>query len=697
MDVFLALSTVKVSARNILLTFFLLLTILAAGCSDSNHSFNEPTTVFATFDTPATVEEVEAWLFDFVARTEQMRADIVTAQSPDWEHHIFPLYDLILDLSAATAYNTQLLTRSPVPEVRALAYVGYVQLPQLRATLTTDAELKEVVERALSQLMPSTPKQQAAADLLADIYASEFLPAEQAAQLEADENLTNISLAYYNNALSKSASATFTAEEFGCLSEDLLSKFPMDSSGDYIYDANSPYIGNLLQSCLDETVRERVHAVYSSKAAAENSLLWPTILQQRLSYAELVGYDDFASMRLSNSILPSSTEVRALIDEVDAITAPAFERLKQRYIEVQASEVGEVPTTVFAWNRSRYYFTVKAQLLTPPLVDPHLLTFPDTFDRMLYLVGKIVGLSFVKTGQLANSWNPDVIEYRVYDQKTNAPVATFLVDPYQLNGITTPASCTNLMSSRLLDSGERQVPVVVLNLGLDKSTTGTTSISTNSYRAFGHELGHALHFMLKLPAASSYQSDFVEIPSMFCQAVVKHPEFLKAVLSSNPDEPLEQLPADFVAQWQYERESPVQICENQRFQLLQSATAIDLTTWQGGMPIDLAEVSKDNLQQYSFAYSSNSQPFYNSPYFIMPGTDTHYYMYVLARVVASDILGVFEASPESIFDQQLGERYRTYILENCGPDSAAAITGFLGREWNYDAYQDWFEGKTQDL
>lgn len=697
MNVLLALSTIKASARNILLTFFLLLSILAAGCSDSNHSSNESKTVFATLATPSTVEEVEERFEDLVARAEQMRAQIVTAQSPDWQHHLVPLSDFLMELSDATSYNSQLMTRSPVPEVRALGYVGYVQYPQLTATLSKDAELTVVVERALSQLTASTPKQQATADYLAAIFTSEYSPAEQTAQLEADEDLTTVSLAYYNNAVTKSASAIFTAEEFSCLPEEILAQIPTDSSGNFIFDANSPLYYTLARSCLDETVRERLHAVYTSKAAAENSLLWPTIQQQRLAYAELFGYDDFASMRLSRTMLADVSRVRELLDEVTEVSDPAFDRLQQRYIDAQASEEGVVPATAFAWNKDRYYSTVKAQLLTAPVVNPHLLTFPATFDRMLYLVGKIVGLSFVKTGQLENSWNPDVVEYRVYDQKTNAAVATFLVDPYQLDGISAVANCSRIMSSRLLDSGERQVPVVVLNLDLVKSTTGTTYMPTYSYESFGHELGHALHFMLMAPAASTYRSDFVEIPSMFCQAVVQHPEFLKAVLSSNPDEPLEQLPADFVTYWQYYRESPVNFCENQRYQLAQSATAIDLTAWQGGLPTDLAEVAKNNLEQYYFPYSSDSQPFYRVAHFIMPATDARYYQYVLADVVSADILSLFETSPESIFDQQLGERYRYHILENCGPDSEAAITSFLGREWNYDAYQDWFEEKTQDL
>lgn len=692
------MSYVSTLIKNTLLTFFLLLsTLLATGCSDSSHSSSEPANVFATVVTPATVEEVEAWFADFVVRAEQMRVQITTAQSPDWQHDLTPLYDFLMDLRVATSYNAQLMTRSPVPEVRALAYVGYVQFPQLTVTLTLDAELKVVVERALSQLTPTTPRQQATADYLSAIFTSEYSPAEQAAQLDANENLTNVSLVYYNNAVTKSALATFTAEEFSCLSEEILAQLPTDSSGNYIFDANSPLYFTLARSCLDETVRERLHAVDTSKAAAENSLLWPMIQQQRLSYVELFGYDDFASMRLSNSILLSSANVRALITEVDAITTPAFERLEQRYLDAQATAEGVAPTTVFAWNRDRYYSTVKAQLLTPPLVNPHLFIFPDTFERMLYLVGKIVGVSFVKTGQLENGWNPDVVEYRVYDQMTNAPVATFLVDPYQIDDISASASCSKIMSSRLLDSGERQVPVVVVNLNLTKSTTATTTMSTFDYRAFGHELGHALHFMLLAPDASSYQSDFAEIPSMFCEKLVKHPEFLKAVLSSNPDEPLDQLPADFAALWQYERESPVRFCESQRSRLAKSATAIDLTAWQGGLPSDLAEVVKSNLERYSFPYSSASQPFYDVAYFVNPSTDVRYYQYVLGDVISVDILSLFEASSESIFDQQLGERYRTHILENCGPDSEAAITGFLGREWNYDAYQNWFEGKTQDL
>lgn len=697
MAVILDVPPINVLARNILLTFFIFLSILVAGCSDSNQSSNEPTTVFATLDTPATVEEVEKRFDDLVARVEQLRVEIVTAPTLDWQHHLIPLYYLLVELSDATAYTSQLMARSPDPAVRALGYVGYVQYPQLTVTLTKNVELKAVVVNALNLLSVATPRQQEVADYLAARFTSEFSAAEQAAQIEADENLTNISLAYYNNAVTKSASATFTAEEFGCLPEEVLAQIPTDSSGDYLFDANSSLYFTLIQSCLDESVRERVHAAYTSKAAAENSLLWPTIQQQRLPYAKVFGYDDYASLRLSHTMRADASQVYELLDVVKEITDPAFERLQQRYIDAQADEEGVAPATVFAWNKNRYFSTVRTQLLTAPVVNPHLLIFPDTFDRTLYLVGEIVGLSFVKTGQLENSWNPDVVEYRVFDHKSNAPVGTLLVDSYQLDGISAPASCSRVMVSRLLDTGKRQVPVVVVNLGVVKSATETTYMTTKAYESFGHELGHALHLMLQSPTVASYQYDFIEIPSMFCQQVVTHPEFFKALLSANPEEPLAQLPADFALLWQYERESPQLFCEDQRYMLALSATAIDLTTWQGGQLDDLADVAKSNLAHYFFPYSRDSQPFYNAAHFIMPVTDTRYYQYVLAQVVSADILSVFEASAESIFDQQLGERYRHHILENCGPDSDAAITNFLGREWSYDAYRNWFETLTQDL
>ena len=697
MAVFLGAPTIKALARNILLTFVVLLSILATGCSDSNHTSKEPTTVFATFDTPATVEAVEKRFDDLVARVEQLCVEIVTAPTPDWQHHLIPLYDLLIELSDATAYNSQLMTRSPDPAVRALGYVGFVQYPQLTVALTKNVELKMVVVNTLNVLSIATPRQQEVADYLAIKFTSEFSAAEQAAQVEADENLTNVSLLYYNNSVTKSASATFTAEEFGCLSEELKSKIPTDISGDYIFDANSSLYYTLSRSCLDESVRERLHAVQFSKAAAENALLWPIIQQQRLSYAQLFGHEDYAALRLSDTIMADAPRVYELLDEVEQITNPAFERLLQRYKVAQTSAEGEEPETIFAWNRDRYNRVVSDQLLSGPVANPHLLTFPDTFDRTLYLVGKIFGLSFVKTGQLENSWNPDVVEYRVYDQKRNAPVATLLVDPYQLAGISAPENCGRIMASRLLDSGARQVPVIVMNLNLVKSSTETTPMSTYAYEGFGHELGHALHFMLQSSSEPLYQPDFIEVPSMFSEKLVTHPEFFKALLSSNLDQPLAQLPADFVSFWNYNRESPQDFCESQRYTLTLSATAMDLTAWQGGMTDNFAEVAKSNLAHYFFPYSSESQPFYDLPYFVMPATDTRYYQYVLADVVSVDILSLFEASTESIFDPQLGQRYREHILEDCGPDSSAAITDFLGREWNYAAFQDWFDEKTQDL
>jgi len=684
-----------VFSRSIPLTVFILVSVFISGCNNDKHSSIKEKTVFATLIAPSTTQDVQTMLSDFTVQVKQMHTQIMTAQALDWEHDIIPLNDLLKKLDDANKYNTQLMNKSPDSELRNLAYLGYQQYPLLIESLIGDIELITIVKTSLKNLTPKTPRQEEAANYLSSIE-NKYSSDELVAIAEVNEELTSTSLEYYNNTFSKSSSGTFTPEEFSCLSEDLLSKFLKNSSGNFIYDSLSFYPVNLYLSCLDDEVREKINAIENSKSAKENSLLWPSIMMNRLSYAQLKGYDNFASDRLSNTMLKNVENIRVLLDNVDNITAPAFEQLGKYFKDIQMAEYGMMPNSVTRWNWQRYSSAVKHEIYGPKVDNPYVLKFPETFDRMLYLVGKILGLNFVKKGTLENSWNPEVIEYLVYDLDTNNSIGTLLLDPYQVKGTNNVPNASILMSPRLLDSGERQQPIVVLNSNINKSITGTTYISSKDYKDFGHELGHALHFLLKAPTAS-YKSDFVEIPSTFIEELVQNTEFLKALLSPEPDEPLEQLSDEFVNYWNYYRNSAISIADNERHTLTLSATSIDVTAWQGDEIIYLHEAAKINQEKYFYTPANDSKPFYDKFYFINPGTDARYYQYVLAKVIAMDILSLFKSSPESVFNQELGRRYRHEVLVNCGPDTEASITNFLGRKWNYDAYKKWFDEKTDVL
>ncbi len=687
--------------KPVLLIMLIFIGAVLSGCggSDSDSApAPEATTVFSTMAAPASEPEVRDWLSSLSAKVSTVSSNILTSPALTWESNILPLYDCLKELGDAEDYNAQLMIRSHDPAVRALANVGYQQIPDLSAAIKEDTALKLKVLQSLASMIPSNPKQKEAKSYLNSFFDTRYTDAELQAISAANESLTAVSLLYYQNAVTKSASATFSPAEFACLPSSIKSQIPTDSDGNYVFDANSSLSFTLAESCLPEAIRERLNAVAHSKAASENAPLWPVITERRLTYAKAFGFDSFAQQRLSDNMFQTTTAVQALLDNIETITQPTFERLRQRFETIQASEQGYFPATFQHWNRDRYYSAVRAQILGPPPANPKLLVFPEVFERMLFHFGRIVGLEFVKSNSPQTWWNSNVIEYQVYDSNTGFPAGTFLLDPYQISGLTDLANAGYLKSPGILESGQIQVPIVRLNANLAESPSAGIALSSAEYISFAHELGHAMHYLLKPSNASTGPlEDYMEIPSITFERIAGTPSFLKALLSADPLSPLAAVPDDLLHYLQYYALNPVSIAENRRYYLVISSAALHASMWTGGVQTELSDLFRQGYSDYYFPMSDLAQPGYSYTHLIKPGTDVAYYMYLFAEVIAPDILSVFEASPDSVFDETIGQRFRSSILEQSAYNRNQALESFLGRPWNYNAYRDWFETATSQL
>lgn len=68
---------------------------------------------------------------------------------------------------------------------------------------------------------------------------------------------------------------------------------------------------------------------------------------------------------------------------------------------------------------------------------------------------------------------------------------------------------------------------------------------------------------------------------------------------------------------------------------------------------------------------------------------SRYYSYLFAEVICHDLFQEFKKSG-NIMDAVVAKRYRKLILEQVGSrDADDAITEFLGRKYNSEAYKEW--------
>ena len=168
------------------------------------------------------------------------------------------------------------------------------------------------------------------------------------------------------------------------------------------------------------------------------------------------------------------------------------------------------------------------------------------------------------------------------------------------------------------------------------------------------------------------------------------------LLSDDPDHPLAEFPAGFVNYWEYSRPASGKI-DQIRDLLALSGTILELANWRPGDSTDLGLIGRQAMENYYFPYPADSHPGYDITHVVQPGYDTLEYQYLLAEVIARDLLTRFEASPQQIFDLELGTLFRQQILMRLGHDAMDATRMFLGRDWNTDAFGDWVNSMAQRL
>ncbi|EHL99571.1 putative peptidyl-dipeptidase dcp [Acetobacteraceae bacterium AT-5844] len=255
----------------------------------------------------------------------------------------------------------------------------------------------------------------------------------------------------------------------------------------------------------------------------DNRVLIPEILALRAERAKLLGYPDFATFRLADSMAATPAAAEALLAEVwePAKRKAAAER--DRLLALARAEGLEGPLEPWDWR----YYAEKVRradyALDEAALKPYFL-FANIQQAAFDTASRLFGLSFVPLPDTA-AYHPDVRTYEVRDK--NGHVGIFLADPYARADKRSGAWMSSYRDQEEMD--EAISAIVVNNNNFAKSAP--TLLSFDDAETLFHEFGHALHGLLskvRYPSQSgtSVRRDFVELPSQIYEHWIALPETL---------------------------------------------------------------------------------------------------------------------------------------------------------------------------
>ena len=455
--------------------------------------------------------------------------------------------------------------------------------------------------------------------------------------------------------------------------------------GKWVFTIQKPSMIPFLQYADNRELRKEIYDAYVNKGnhddEYDNKENLARILNLRVKRAELLGYEDHASIRTENRMAQNPENVFGLLNQLwDGI----LPKVKQERAALQAmidKEGGDFKLAPHDW----FYYTEKLRKEKYDLDESEVRPYfelENVRQGIFDVANKLYGITFTPIEGIPVP-HPETTVYEV-KEADGSHLALFFMDMHPRASKRGGAWCGGFREHYYTKDGEEVKPLVTNVTNFTRPSGDSPALlSVDEVETMFHEFGHALDGLF---SETSYKTsniawDFVELPSQ----IMEHWAFEKDVLKMYakhyktgeiiPDELIEKLHAS--ANF------------NQGFALTEvlAASLLDMrfhTMTEEDPELNVMEFEKEYLNSIGLIPEIYSR--YRSTYFnhIMGGYDAGYYSYTWASVLDNDAFEAFKET--SLFDQETAQSFRENVLAKNGiKDAMEMYVAFRGREPKIEA------------
>ena len=286
----------------------------------------------------------------------------------------------------------------------------------------------------------------------------------------------------------------------------------------------------ILASLDNRDLRRRVFEASIHRADGTNKHnTFPIVTEMarlRAEQAQLMGYKDYASYSLENTMAQTSDNVYSFLKNLIKAYTPKAEA-ETRAIEEYAKRL--TPDLQQLQPYDRFYYSAKMKKeqlsISDDEVKPYFNVDSVQKNGVFYAANRVYGLTFKERTDIP-TYHPDMKVFEVVDRNGQS-IALFYSDyfrrPTKRGGAW--------MDEFAKQSHQRhQLPIVFNVCNYAKAPDGQPSLLTwDEVTTMFHEFGHALHGILsqcqydKL-SGTEVARDFVEMPSQFNESFASIPE-----------------------------------------------------------------------------------------------------------------------------------------------------------------------------
>ncbi len=440
----------------------------------------------------------------------------------------------------------------------------------------------------------------------------------------------------------------------------------------------------ILASLDNRDLRKRVFEASVHRADGTNQhntfAIASEIAKLRAEQAELMGYENYASYSLEDTMAKTPDNVYAFLKNLIKAYRPKADA-ETKAIEDYARKTEGADFKLQPYDRFYYSAKMKKEMLniSDDEVKPYFTVDSVLLNGVFYAASRVYGLSFKERTDIP-TYHPDMKAYEVIDNDGKS-LALFYCDYYRR---PTKRGGAWMDGFQKQSRQWNQLPIIFNVCNSAKAPEGQPSLITwDEVTTMFHEFGHALHGILSncqynSLSGTSVARDFVEMPSQFNESFAAIPEVFDHY--ARHCETGEPMPADL-------KERMLQSINFQTAYALGenlAATCLDLA-WHMLPSKDIptaeqaAQFETEALRQIGLL-DVQIPPRYSTSYFnhvFGGGYAAGYYSYLWTEVLAVNIADVF--AQRGPLKPETGQDLRDKILSrgNTG-DLMQMFTDFTG-------------------
>jgi len=414
--------------------------------------------------------------------------------------------------------------------------------------------------------------------------------------------------------------------------------------------------------------------------ANDNTPLIHEIVALRAEQARLLGYDNFATYRLDDSMAKTADAVENLLLQVwEPAKMKARAELAKLESLARAEGLNE-PIEPWDW---RYYAEKVRQAeyaLDETEVKPYFV-LDNMVQAAFDTARRLFGVSFTERSDLP-VYHPDVRVWEVRDSAGDH-VGVFLHDNFARPGKRSGAWSSRYRDQETLDG--TVAPIVVNNNNFAKGVP--TLLSFDDAQTLFHEFGHGLHSLLsrvryRSQSGTAVRRDFVEFPSQIFEHWMSAPETLRRY--ARHYQTGESIPEDLLRRLLAARNF------NQGFATVEYTGSalldLELHCEQSPETLDLAQFEREFLDRIGMPgeIGLRHRPAHFQHLFAGSGYAAGYYAYLWAEVLDADGYAAFTEAG-NVFDPELAARLKTIYSAGDTRDPMEIYRAFRGRDPTIDA------------